>query len=168
MKKNTVRIAWFGVFTALALIFSYVETLIPFQIGIPGVKLGLANLIVVVALYKMGGKDAMLLSVTRIVLSGFIFASLFSILYSLAGATVSFFVMWLTKKRHLSIRPVSVLGGISHNIGQFLVALVLLGTAMWYYLPYLLLMGMVTGLCNGILGQLMYDRRAAFIHSDRK
>ena len=67
MKKNTVRIAWFGVFTALALIFSYVETLIPFQIGIPGVKLGLANLIVVVALYKMGGKDAMLLSVTRIV-----------------------------------------------------------------------------------------------------
>ena len=168
MKKNTVRIAWFGVFTALALIFSYVETLIPFQIGIPGVKLGLANLIVVVALYKMGGKDALLLSVTRIVLSGFIFASLFSILYSLAGATVSFFVMWLTKKRHLSIRPVSVLGGISHNIGQFLVALVLLGTAMWYYLPYLLLMGMVTGLCNGILGQLMYDRRAAFIHSDRK
>ena len=81
MKKNTVRIAWFGVFTALALIFSYVETLIPFQIGIPGVKLGLANLIVVVALYKMGGKDALLLSVTRIVLSGFIFASLFSILY---------------------------------------------------------------------------------------
>ena len=62
MKKNTVRIAWFGVFTALALIFSYVETLIPFQIGIPGVKLGLANLIVVVALYKMGGKDALLLS----------------------------------------------------------------------------------------------------------
>ena len=64
MKKNTVGIAWFGVFTALALIFSYVETLIPFQIGIPGVKLGLANLIVVVALYKMGGKDALLLSVT--------------------------------------------------------------------------------------------------------
>ena len=72
MKKNTVRTAWFGVFTALALIFSYVETLIPFQIGIPGVKLGLANLIVVVALYKMGAKDALLLSVTRIVLSGFI------------------------------------------------------------------------------------------------
>ena len=90
MKKNTVRIAWFGVFTALALIFSYVETLIPFQIGIPGVKLGLANLIVVVALYKMGGKDAMLLSVTRIVLSGFIFASLFSILYSLAGGDGDF------------------------------------------------------------------------------
>ena len=97
-----------------------------------------------------------------------LFGNLFSILYSLAGAMVSFFVMWLTKKRHLSIRPVSVLGGISHNIGQFLVALVLLGTAMWYYLPYLLLVGMVTGLCNGILGQLMYDRRAAFIHSDRK
>ena len=99
MKKNTVRIAWFGVFTALALIFSYVETLIPFQIGIPGVKLGLANLIVVVALYKMGGKDAMLLSVTRIVLSGFIFASLFSILYSLAGGLLSLAVMVILKKR---------------------------------------------------------------------
>ena len=99
MKKNTVRIAWFGVFTALALIFSYVETLIPFQIGIPGVKLGLANLIVVVALYKMGGKDALLLSVTRIVLSGFIFASLFSILYSLAGGLLSLAVMVILKKR---------------------------------------------------------------------
>lgn len=103
MKKNTVRIAWFGVFTALALIFSYVETLIPFQIGIPGVKLGLANLIVVVALYKMGGKDALLLSVTRIVLSGFIFASLFSILYSLAGGLLSLAMMVILKKRDHSV-----------------------------------------------------------------
>ena len=111
MKKNTVRIAWFGVFTALALIFSYVETLIPFQIGIPGVKLGLANLIVVVALYKMGGKDALLLSVTRIVLSGFIFASLFSILYSLAGGLLSLAVMVILKKRgSFSVFGVSMAG----------------------------------------------------------
>ena len=119
MKKNTVRIAWFGVFTALALIFSYVETLIPFQIGIPGVKLGLANLIVVVALYKMGGKDAMLLSVTRIVLSGFIFASLFSILYSLAGGLLSLAVMVILKKRgSFSVFGVSMAGGVFHNVGQ--------------------------------------------------
>ena len=76
-----VRAAYFGVFTALALIFSYVESLIPFHIGIPGVKLGLANLIIVIALYKMNVKSAYLLSVTRVVLSGFMFGSLFGILY---------------------------------------------------------------------------------------
>ena len=129
MKKNTVRIAWFGVFTALALIFSYVETLIPFQIGIPGVKLGLANLIVVVALYKMGGKDALLLSVTRIVLSGFIFASLFSILYSLAGGLLSLAVMVILKKRgSFSVFGVSMAGGVFHNVGQLIVAMLVVET----------------------------------------
>ena len=139
------------------MILSYIESILPVFVGIPGAKLGLPNMVIVLLLYLIGAKEAVCVNILRILLSGFLFGNLFSI-----------FVMWLTKKRHLSIRPVSVLGGISHNIGQFLVALVLLGTAMWYYLPYLLLMGMVTGLCNGILGQLMYDRRAAFIHSDRK
>ena len=78
------RVAYFGVFVALALIFSYVETMIPFQIGIPGVKLGLANLIVVIALYKTDVKEALLLSVTTLLLSGFIIGKLPSILYSLA------------------------------------------------------------------------------------
>ena len=165
---QTKKITVLGLCVALAMILSYIESILPVFVGIPGAKLGLPNMVIVLLLYLMGEKEAICVNVLRILLSGFLFGNLFSILYSLAGAAVSFFVMWLTKKRHLSIRPVSVLGGISHNIGQFLVALVLLGTAMWYYLPYLLFMGMVTGLCNGILGQLMYDRRAAFIHSDRK
>lgn len=76
-------------------------------------------MVIVLLLYLMGAKEAVCVNILRILLSGFLFGNLFSILYSLAGATVSFFVMWLTKKRHLSIRPVSVLGGISHNIGQF-------------------------------------------------
>ena len=145
MKKNTVRIAWFGVFTALALIFSYVETLIPFQIGIPGVKLGLANLIVVVALYKMGGKDAMLLSVTRIVLSGFIFASLFSILYSLAGGLLSLAVMVILKKRgSFSVFGVSMAGGVFHNVGQLIVAMLVVETfSVAYYVPVLLIAGVI-------------------------
>ena len=91
------KAAYFGVFTALALIFSYVETLIPFQFGIPGVKLGLANLIIVIVLYKTDWKEALLLSVVRIVLAGFIFGSLFSILYSLAGGILSLAVMALLK-----------------------------------------------------------------------
>ena len=93
------KVAYFGVFTALALIFSYVESLIPFHIGIPGVKLGLANLIVVVALYKMGTEEAYALSVARIVLSGFLFANLFSIIYSLAGGMLSLTVMVFLKKK---------------------------------------------------------------------
>ena len=87
------RVAYFGVFTALALIFSYVETLIPFQIGIPGVKLGLANLVIVVALYKLSLKETYLLSIVRVLLSGFLFGNYFSIIYSLAGGLLSLTVM---------------------------------------------------------------------------
>ena len=161
MKKNTVRIAWFGVFTALALIFSYVETLIPFQIGIPGVKLGLANLIVVVALYKMGGKDALLLSVTRIVLSGFIFASLFSILYSLAGGLLSLAVMVILKKRG----SFSVFGVI-HNVGQLIVAMLVVETfSVAYYVPVLLIAGVITGFIIGVVANEMLKRLGSIVLS---
>ena len=163
MKKNTVRIAWFGVFTALALIFSYVETLIPFQIGIPGVKLGLANLIVVVALYKMGGKDALLLSVTRIVLSGFIFASLFSILYSLAGGLLSLAVMVILKKRgSFSVFGVSMAGGVFHNVGQLIVAMLVV---VAYYVPVLLIAGVITGFIIGVVANEMLKRLGSIVLS---
>ena len=163
MKKNTVRIAWFGVFTALALIFSYVETLIPFQIGIPGVKLGLANLIVVVALYKMGGKDAMLLSVTRIVLSGF----LFSILYSLAGGLLSLAVMVILKKRgSFSVFGVSMAGGVFHNVGQLIVAMLVVETfSVAYYVPVLLIAGVITGFIIGVVANEMLKRLGSIVLS---
>ena len=115
------RVAYFGVFTALALIFSYVETLIPFHIGIPGVKLGLANLIIVVALYKMSLKETYLLSVVRVVLSGFIFGNYFSIIYSLAGGLLSLTVMALLKKKGgFSILGISIAGCaiISDNLSS--------------------------------------------------
>ena len=106
------KVAYFGVFTALALIFSYVETLIPFNFGIPGVKLGLANLIIVIALYKMNLREAYLLSVVRVVLAGFIFGNYFSIIYSLAGGILSLTVMAFMKKkggfRNLSRRPAGI------------------------------------------------------------
>ena len=92
------RVAYFGVFTALALIFSYVETLIPIQFGIPGVKLGLANLVIVAVLYKATLKEAYLLTVVRVLLAGFIFGNYFSIIYSLAGALLSLSVMALLKR----------------------------------------------------------------------
>lgn len=126
------KVAIFGVFTALALIFSYVELLIPINFGIPGAKLGLANLMTVLVLYKMGIKEALALSVTRIILSGFMFGNLFGILYSLSGGLLSFLVMVLLKKSNrFSVAGVSIGGGTAHNIGQLLVAMVVVQTYRW-------------------------------------
>lgn len=154
------RAAYFGVFTALALIFSYVETLIPFSFGIPGVKLGLANLIIVIALYKMKLKEVYLLSVSRVLLSGFIFGNYFSILYSLAGGFLSLTVMAFLKKRDgYSIMGISIAGGVCHNIGQLIVAALVVETFhVFYYVPALLTAGGATGLLIGILAGRMLNR----------
>lgn len=154
------RVAYFGVFTALALIFSYVETLIPVNLGIPGVKLGLANLIIVVALYKMRLSEAYLLSVVRIVLAGFIFGNYFSIIYSLAGGLLSLTVMALLKKwGGFSLQGISIAGGVFHNIGQLIVAAVVVETfSVTYYFPVLLVAGLLTGLVIGIVAEMMLKR----------
>lgn len=140
-------------FTALALIFSYVETLIPVSFGIPGIKLGLANLIIVIALYRLKLKEAYLLSVTRVLLSGLIFGNYFSILYSLAGAFLSLSIMALLKRNGgFSVIGVSIAGGVSHNIGQLIVAVLVVETyQVTYYLPVLLIAGLLTGGLIGIV-----------------
>lgn len=146
------RVAYFGVFTALALIFSYVESLLPIQIGIPGVKLGLANLMIVIALYKMSLKETYLLSITRVVLSGFLFGNMFAILYSLAGGLLSLTVMAVLKKAGgFSVMGVSIAGGVFHNIGQLIIAMIVVETfSVAYYIPVLLIAGVITGLLIGI------------------
>ena len=127
MKKQKISaktVALMAMMIALAMIFSYVETMIPINFGIPGVKLGLANLVIVAAIYLFGGKQAFLISIVRIFLSGFMFGNLASIMYSLAGGLLSLAVMLLLKKTDkLSILAVSVMGGICHNIGQLIVAM---------------------------------------------
>ncbi|MCI8940070.1 MAG: Gx transporter family protein [Dorea sp.] len=155
-----VRAAYFGVFTALALIFSYVESLIPFHIGIPGAKLGLANLVIVIVLYKMNVKSAYLLSVTRVVLSGFIFGSMFGILYSLAGGLLSLTVMAVMRRTQgFSVIGVSIAGGVFHNIGQLIVAMIVVESySASYYLPALLITGLITGLMIGITANEMLKR----------
>lgn len=156
------KVAYFGVFTALALIFSYVETLIPIQFGIPGVKLGLANLIIVIALYRMKLSEAYLLSIVRVLLAGFIFGNYFSIIYSLAGGLLSLTVMALLRKKGgFSVIGVSIAGGVFHNIGQLIVASVIVETfSMMYYVPVLLIAGLVTGLLIGIASDGMLKRLA--------
>ena len=160
MKNKRGRVAVFGVFTALALIFSYVELLIPINFGIPGAKLGLANLVIIIVLYKTDWKEALLLSVVRIVLAGFLFGNLFGIVYSLAGGILSLAVMALLKRSGaFSIIGVSMAGGVSHNVGQLIMAMLVVETyAVGYYLPVLLIAGLITGTLIGIAGREMLKR----------
>ena len=160
MERKGARLASFGVFVALALIFSYIETLIPFQIGIPGVKLGLANLVIVIALYRMPVGEVYLLSGVRVVLTGFLFGNLMSILYSLAGGILSLTVMWGMKWiRSVSILGVSIAGGVFHNIGQLLAAALMVETyGVFSYLPVLLISGLLTGFVIGLAAGEMLKR----------
>lgn len=157
MAKKT---AYMGMLTALAFVFSYIEFLIPINIGIPGVKLGLANLVVIVALYTIGTGAACTLSLVRIVLTGFTFGNPASMIYSLAGGVLSLLVMLLAKKIKLfSVTGVSVLGGVFHNVGQILVAiLVVETTSLIYYLPVLMLSGTIAGVVIGILAAILIKR----------
>ena len=150
MNKKT---AYLGLFLALALICSYIESLIPFYFGIPGVKLGLTNIVVVMMLYCIGAKEALLVSLLRIVLAGFMFGNMFSILYSLAGAALILTVMtFMKKKSGFSILGISVAGGVSHNIGQLIIAgLITMTSGLIYYAPALLISGVITGLLIGTL-----------------
>ena len=153
------RIDFFGMMVALAFTFSYLESLIPFNFGIPGVKLGLANLVVVVALYIMKPGEAFSIAVIRILLAGLTFGNVYSLAYSLCGGILSFIVMYFMRKTKLSVIGVSMLGGICHNIGQIIVAAVVMETArIAYYLPVLLVAGLITGLLLGIVSKLIIDR----------
>lgn len=157
MAKKT---ALTGMLVALAFVLSYIETLIPINLGIPGAKLGLANLVVMVALYTLGTKEAFALSMVRILLTGFTFSSMAAMLYSFAGGILSFVVMALVKKTKLfSATGVSVLGGIAHNAGQIFVAMWVLDTAtLIYYLPVLAITGIVSGTVIGLLAVLVIRR----------
>lgn len=151
-------------FTALALIFSYVETLIPIHFGVPGIKLGLANLIVVIVLYKWGAKQALLVSVLRILLSGFMFGNMFSIVYSLAGGLLSLFFMNVLKKKNtFSIIGVSLAGGVTHNLGQLIVAMLVVESyKAGFYFPVLMIAGMLTGFLIGVLSAEILKRLKNF------
>ncbi len=166
--KKTTKIAYIGVLVALAFVFSYIEFLIPINLGIPGVKLGLPNLVIMVALYTMGPVLAFTLSIIRIVLVAFTFGNLSAMLYSLAGGVLSFMVMLIAKKLNLfSVTGVSVLGGVFHNVGQILVAMLIVETAsLIYYLPLLILSGLIAGVLVGILGSIITKRLQIFVNKN--
>ena len=157
---NNKRIAFLGLFVALAFVLSYIEYMLPLNIGIPGAKVGFANLVVMVALYTVGEKNAIALSLIRVVLVGLTFGNISMMMYSLAGAALSLCVMLIAKKiGKLSVTGVSVLGGVFHNIGQIIVAMLVLETeSLIYYLPFLMVIGTITGVLIGFVANLITIR----------
>ena len=160
-KRSVAKtVSHIALLTSLALIFSYVEAIIPYNPAIPGIKLGIANVVTVIALYKFGWRDAACVSVLRIVLAGLLFNGVFGMLYSLAGASVSFACMLLLKKSKIfSIVGVSMAGGVLHNLGQLLVAAALIeDLRIFFYFPVLLFSGIVSGIAIGIAATLILKK----------
>ena len=157
------NVATSAVLAALALIFSYIEVLIPFQPGLPGVKLGLANLVVIVCLYRMNAKYALTINIIRVIVAGLLFTGLWGLVYSLAGSLLSFAVMYLLKKTNLfSVIGVSMAGGVFHNLGQLAVAILLVsGPQLIHYMPVLILSGMTAGIIVGIGAFILVERLPA-------
>lgn len=157
---KTKKIAQIGMLIALAFVLSYLETLLPIRLGIPGIKLGLSNLVVLFCLYRLGTKTAFCMAVVRIVLTGITFGNFSTMMYSLAGGILSFSVMYSLKKSgKFSVQGVSVAGGVAHNIGQLIVAAIMLGNKMLaYYMPFLLVAGVVAGVAIGLLGDIIIKR----------
>ncbi len=164
-KSTGAWVATYGMLIGLAFIFSYVEAIIPIPIPIPGVKLGLANLVTIVGLYTVGVKGTIAVSLVRIVLVGFTFGNASSMIYSLAGGCLSLVLMILARKLNwFSQIGVSIIGGMGHNIGQLSVAALVVQTAgVFYYLPFLMVAGVAAGAVVGLLGGLVTERIRGFI-----
>ncbi len=146
------KVAYYGIFTALAIILSYLERIIPVPIPIPGIKLGLANLVVLLFLYYSGEKEAFAVSIIRIIIVGMLFSGVSGVIYSISGGILSLFVMIIAKRlKVFSIIGVSILGGVFHNLGQIIMASFIINNSkLFYYLPYLIISGEITGVLIGL------------------
>lgn len=160
MKIKPKNIALLGLCAALAMILSYLESLIPLSFAVPGIKLGLANIAIIFVLYKLGAKEAILVSLIRIVWMAILFGNVLTLAYSVAGAILSLTAMILLKRsERFSTIGVSVVGGILHNTGQILVAMLIMDTAqIIYYLPILCISGIAAGVAVGIVSAILIKR----------
>ena len=158
-EKRITRLATAGVLVALAFILSYLESLLPSFTGVPGVKPGFANIAVMCALYALGGRTAVAVALIRVVLSGFMFTGMNAMLYSLAGSALSLIIMLLLRSTDkFSVPAVSIAGAVAHNAGQILLACLMLGKAVLYYFPVLVLSGLISGLIIGVIAALIIPR----------
>ena len=157
-KQTFVKTAYLGMFLALAMIFSYVETLIPVIVSVPGIKLGLANGLILIILYLYGPREAAVISIARVLLSALLFSGLYALMYSAAGAVLSLLVMSLFYKKEnvFSSVGIGMLGGVAHNMAQIAIAFFVTKTAgLVYYIPVLMVSGMLTGALTGFLSKLV-------------
>ena len=154
------NVALYGLLIALALVLSYLESLVPLSFAVPGIKMGLPNIVVVFALYRLRWRDAAVISLVRVLLVSVLFGNVFSLAYSAAGAALSLLVMLLLKSTgKFSETGVSVAGAVAHNAGQILVAVFVLETGrLVYYLPVLCISGTIAGVCIGLVSALLVKR----------
>ncbi len=151
------KVAQMGLLIALAFVLSYLEGLLPLQLGIPGAKLGLANIVLLFAIVQFSEKDALMLTIVRTFLTGFTFGSIYSMAYSLSGGVLStIFMALMHKSKKFSIIGISVTGGVIHNIGQLIVAMIVLKTLdLRFYLGFLILCGVLTGFLIGVISSVI-------------
>lgn len=157
---STKRITEFGFLLSVSLVLAYLESLLPVMVAVPGVKLGLANIVILLVLYRNGFKNAFFLMSLRVVMAGFLFSGLAGILYSFAGGLLSILVMQLAKRcSFFSTIGVSVSGAIFHNAGQIIVAMLIMeNTHILYYFPVLCVTGIVTGFLTGYLSYILFSQ----------
>ena len=157
---KTKKVAFLGLFISLAMILSYIESQIPALVAVPGVKVGLPNIVMVLLLYKIGAKETVTVSIIRILLVSLLFGNVQTLTFSIAGAVLSLLGMILLKKTDLfSCITVSIVGGILHNVGQIIAACIWTGTAeIAYYLPVLLISGILAGAVIGIIAGILVKR----------
>ena len=160
MNEKLKRLTALSMLVATALILSFVESQIPPIVPIPGVKLGLANIATLFALYKLGAPSALTVAVVRVSLSSLLFGSVSSFAYAMGGALLSFAVMLLLKKLGwFATFTVSIAGAVAHNIAQICVSMLILQTeVVIYYLPALLISGIITGAVIGIIGAVLLKK----------
>ena len=157
------KVALYGVLASLCLVFSYLETLLPLTFIAPGVKIGLANGIALLLILKNDIKGAFLVNIIRILLSNLLFVHPFALVYSLSAGIISTFVMWLISKTKIfGAVGFSVLGALTHNLVQMAVALILLGTGVFYYSPFLIFSAIISGSLIGFLAKILDKKIKTF------
>lgn len=153
------KITYISLLSVLAIIFGYIESLFPIPIPIPGIKLGISNIVILFSVYNLKKSDSFLIMLIKVTLTSLLFAGLNTLFYSLLGGVFSIIAMNTAKKLPFSIIGVSVLGALFHNLGQIVAASLLLKTtSVFYYLPALLISGAVVGIIIGILGKLVFSK----------
>ena len=166
--NKTYRLTLTAMLTVIALMFSYVEAMIPITLGIPGFKLGFANIMIIIAIYALDARYALAINLTRIVLSGLLFGTPFSMMHSLAGGMLSLVVMLILKRtKWFSVIGVSMAGGVIHNLGQLMVAAFAVSNIrMFIYFPVLVFTGIATGIGTGVISYVVLTKLSSVLKQE--